>query len=212
MNTPAAEVPERQEPDGHADASRQGLLLEWLTIGWNVLEVAVTVALGLAAHSLALIAFGMDSLVEVFASLVVVWHIGGGRAQTPQRRSRALRLVAVAFALLAAYLVAGSAHALLTRQRPESSPWGMAYLAVTALVMFALAHRKRVLGADLGNHPLAAEASMTFLDGCLAVGILAALAALAVFGWWWADPVAATAIAVAAIVEARGNWREAGEG
>lgn len=201
------------------DHRRRGLRLQWITIGWNLLEVVVTVVLGVAAHSLALIAFGMDSLVEVFASLVVVWEMGGpgggdmgaasGAAGAPLRRRRALTLVAVAFAVLALYLVAGSADAILARGRSDSSPWGIAYLAVTAVVMFTLAWRKRLVGAALASDPFLAEARMTFLDGCLATAIVGALAVRAALGWWWADPAAAALVAVAAAGEARSNWHEA---
>ena len=210
MHAPAATQSEKPEPN---PPRRRALFLEWLTIAWNGFEVVVTVGLGLAAHSLALIAFGMDSLVEIFASLVVVWHLGGdgtAAAASPRRR-RALRLVALAFVLLAGYLVASATHALLTHQQPDSSPVGMAYLAVTAVVMFTLARAKQRLGQQTGDGPLQAEASMTFLDGWLALSILAALAANAVLGWWWADPAAAGLIAVAALGEARGNWKEAAE-
>lgn len=194
------------------DHRRRGLRLQWITIGWNLLEVVVTVSLGVAAHSLALVAFGMDSLVEVFASLVVVWEMGAAPAAAAGaslRRRRALTLVAAAFAVLALYLVAGSADTILARGRSDSSPWGIAYLAVTAVVMFTLAWHKRLVGAALASDPFLAEARMTFLDGCLATAIVGALALRAAFGWWWADPLAAALVAVAAAGEARSNWREA---
>ena len=186
---------------------RLGRRLQWATIAWNGIEVFVTIGLGLAARSLALIAFGLDSLIEVFASLVVIWHMspGSGGHQAGRDR-RAMRLVGVAFAVLAAYLTFAGVRALVAQEQPESSPLGIAYLAVTAAVMFTLARAKRRIGTALDSRPFLAEASMTFLDGCLATGILAALALNLVLGWWWADPAAALVIAAAAGREAHEAW------
>lgn len=193
-----------------AEARRRGRALEWVTIGWNTTEVFVTISLGLAAHSLALIAFGLDSLVEVFASIVVIWHMqDAAESATTARRRRALRLVAAAFAVLAVYLLGAAAHSVWSGSRAEQSPIGIAYLGLTAVVMFALARQKKVTGRAARSDPLLAEASMTFLDGWLSAGILAALAANALFGWWWADPLAAAVVAVFCVKEARENWVEA---
>jgi divalent metal cation (Fe/Co/Zn/Cd) transporter len=199
----AAAVPEAPNPPN----SPAGRRLEWLTIGWNAMEVGVTVALGVAAGSLALVAFGVDSLVEIFASLVVVWHMNDRGAKQGGRRTPALRLVSVAFGLLAVSLLAGAVDGIISDRRPDSSPWGMAYLGITALVMFALASLKRRAAVGVDDDPLRAEASMTFLDGCLAVGVLAALAANATLGWWWADPAAAGIVGAAAGWAARENWK-----
>ena len=193
-----------------ADARRRGRLLEWATIGWNTIEVFVTIGLGLAAHSLALVAFGLDSLVEVFASLVVIWHMHDvAEATSWGRRRRALRLVAGAFVVLGLYLLAASAHSLLSGSRAEGSPVGIAYLGLTAVVMFTLARRKKVTGRAADSDPLLAEASMTFLDGCLATGILVALASNALWGWWWADSLAAAVVAAFCLREAREGWNDA---
>lgn len=187
---------------------RVGSRLQWATIVWNSIEVFVTIGLGVTTGSLALIAFGLDSLVEVFASLVVVWHMnpgdGGHRADRDQR---AMRLVGAAFALLAAYLVVAGIRQLVSGEQPDSSPVGIAYLAVTAIVMFSLARWKRRVGTALNSEPFRAEASMTFLDGCLATSILTALALNLVLGWWWADPAAALLIGAVAAREARESWR-----
>ena len=191
---------------------RLGRRLQWATIGWNSFEVFATIGLGLLARSLALIAFGLDSLVEVFASLVVIWHLTPDAARdddaTARRDRRANELVALAFALLAVYLLVSSVRSLLGEVEPESSPLGIAYLAVTAVVMFTLAHFKRRLGHQLDSTPFLAEASMTFLDGCLASTILTALALNSLLGWWWADAVAALLIGAAAAREAWTGLRE----
>ena len=191
---------------------REGRMLQWLTIAWNSGEIFVTIGLGLAARSLALIAFGLDSLVEVFASLVVVWHLKPSADHLhAQRDRRALRLVAAAFGVLAAYLAFSSIRSLITAHEAESSPLGIAYLAVTSLVMLGLARRKRRVGTALDSEPFLAEAQMTFLDGCLAASILLALALNSLFGWWWADPAAAGLVGVVAAREAVEQWREGGE-
>jgi len=187
-------------------SQRRALRLEYATIAWNAIEVFVTIGLGIAAGSLALIGFGLDSLVEIFASAVVLWHLRGtaGREQT----QRALRLVAFAFFALAAVLLAGVARDLLTDHRAGGSSLGIAYLAMTAVVMFSLALAKQRVSADLDNHPLSHEARVTMLDGALATGILLALVANAAFDWWWADPLAAAVIGIVAISEGIAAPRE----
>jgi divalent metal cation (Fe/Co/Zn/Cd) transporter len=192
-----------------------GRRLQWVTIAWNAAEVFVTIGLGVAAGSLALVAFGLDSLIEVFASLVVLWHMNptgqeefdgdneaGGRNRAA-RDTRARHLVALAFAVLAASLLVVSARTLWIGSDPDSSPFGIAYLAVTAVVMFTLARAKHRVGTRLANEPFLAEASMTVLDGFLATGIVTALSLNTAFGWWWADPVAAILVGLVAANEAR---------
>ena len=174
------------------------------------MEVFVTIGLGIAAGSLALVAFGLDSIVEVFASAVAIWYIADHHED--RRSLRALRMVAGAFVVLAIYLFAASTYTLAAREVADSSPWGIAYLAVTAGVMFGLARLKAVTARAANSAPLRAEASMTFLDGCLATGILTALVLNAALGWWWADPGAAALVGVACIREAFEAWRASNEG
>jgi len=191
---------------------RLAVRLEYATIAWNLGEAVLTIGLGIAAASLALIGFGTDSIIEVFASIVVVWHIAPGHAiDHPTRTSRALRLVAAAFAVLAVVLMTVAVRDLATARRPGESPWGIAYLAATAVVMFGLAVAKRRLATRLDSAPLHSEATLTLLDGILATGTMIGLALNAVLGWWWADPTAALLVAVAAANEARENWKEARE-
>ena len=188
---------------------RTGRRLQWATVAWNCAEFFVTVGLGVASESLALVAFGLDSLVEVFASLVVVWHLDPAGAGDEARRDRvALRLVAVAFGVLAAYLLVAGGRQLVGRHEPGESAAGIVFLSVTAVVMFWLAARKRRVGASLASPPFLAEASITFLDGCLASGILAALVLNALLGWWWADPLAALVVGALAAREGAEAWRE----
>ncbi|MEE9227928.1 MAG: cation transporter [Acidimicrobiia bacterium] len=191
-----------------ASLRRRGLQLVWLTIAWNVVEVFVTIGLGVAAGSIALIAFGTDSMIEVFASLVVVWHTSDLNAEI-RRTRRSLQLIAAAFLILGLVLVVGAVVRLLAGTVPGDSPVGIAYLAVTAVVMLRLAILKRRTGTALESEPLLAEAHVTFLDSALAVGVLAALALNSAFGWWWADPMAALAVALLAFLEAREHWSDA---
>jgi divalent metal cation (Fe/Co/Zn/Cd) transporter len=179
--------------------------LEYATIGWNVVEMLVTIALGIAAASLALIAFGLDTMVELFASGVVVRHLRHPGRASDRVTARALRLVAGAFAALAVVVGAGAIWALATHQMPDESGWGIAYMTVTVLAMLGLGLAKRATGLKLHNEPLAAEARMSLLDAALALGVLLGLVTNAALGWWWADPAAALLVAAAAINEAREN-------
>jgi divalent metal cation (Fe/Co/Zn/Cd) transporter len=196
---------ERQHLESRAER------LEYATIGWNVIEMLITIALGIAARSLALVAFGLDTMVELFASGVVLWHLRHDGRHTGRVTARALRLVAVAFAVLAVVVATGAIWALVTESAPDDSPWGIAYIAVTVLVMLALGLAKRATGKQLGSEPVMAEARMSILDSALAFGVLLGLAGNVAFGWWWADPIAAILVAIAALNETRENLEEARE-
>ena len=196
----------------HDRLMRRGIRLEWATNGWNAMEVVVTISLGLAAHSLALVAFGLDSLIEVFASTVVIVHLRRGSGADGRPPGRALRLIAGAFFALGAFLVVAGVRSLVIGTRPEESPLGIAYLALTAFVMFGLSIAKRQTARHLESEPLHAEAAMTFLDGCLCVGILTALVLNLTLGWWWTDALATLVIAALAIREGNHSRLEAAEG
>ena len=192
--------------------NRAALRLEYATIGWNVGEAILTIALGAIASSLALIGFGTVSVIEVFASMVVVWHLMPGESVVDAARTaRAHRLVAVAFGALAVELTVAGVRDLLTGRQPDESPWGIVYLAITAVVMFGLAAAKRRVAARLDSTPLRSEATMTMLDGVLSTATMLGLALNATLGWWWADPAAALLVGLAAAGEARENWEEANE-
>jgi divalent metal cation (Fe/Co/Zn/Cd) transporter len=194
------------------ELQRRALRLEYATIAWNVGEAVLTIALGAMARSLALIGFGLDSMIEIFASLVVVWHVRPGHASDrPERTRIALRLVAAAFVGLAVVLAGAAVRDLVLERRAGHSPVGIAYLGVTAIVMFGLAFAKRGTARSLDSAPLRSEAALTFLDGTLATLTLVGLSLNALLGWAWADPSAALVVSVAAAVEARANWTEAAE-
>ncbi len=173
------------------------------------MEVLVTVTLGVLAGSLALIAFGLDSLIEVFASSVVIWHLGNTTPDPGDRRThRSLRLIAVAFFVLSAYLVVASIRSLVLAERPASSPLGIAYLTVTACVMFGLATWKRRLAGTLGSEPLDREAEVTYIDAALSASIVVALVVNPLLGWWWADAAAAFGVGMYALYAGVASWRQ----
>jgi divalent metal cation (Fe/Co/Zn/Cd) transporter len=191
-----------------AGLQRRALQLEYATIAWNVGEAVFTIGLGLTAGSLALIGFGTDSIIEVFAST----HIRPAHASDRAPRTRrALRLVAAAFVVLAVVLAVASGRELVLGTRAGESLVGIVYLAVTAAVMFGLAAMKGRTAAALDSAPLRSEAAMTFLDGVLSTLTLTGLGLNAALGWAWADPAAALFVAVAAANEARQNLLDANE-
>ena len=208
---PAGDRP-ADEPTVDADAEHRRLKtrarrLEYVTTAWNTLEALVAISTGVASHSLALVAFGLDSCVEVLASVVVLWHLGGAPEEAdPARTKRAMRLIAAAFAALGVYLLVDAVRSVVTRSTSEPSGVGIVFMAATVAVMFALAWGKRRTGLALDSRPLVANAAMTRLDGCLATGILVALVADRLVGWWWTDPLAAAVVGLIALNEARENW------
>lgn len=185
---------------------RRGLALEYTTLTWNVIGVVVLAVTAVAAGSVALAAFGIDSLIEILASTMVIWQLKG--TDTADRTVPALRVIAVAFAGLAVYITVQSTIVLINGDRPGRSITGAAWLAVTALVMFALARGKSDTARRLDNTALRTEARITVVDGSLATIILLGVVLDSAAGWWWADPIAALVIVLYAIREARHAWRE----
>ena len=186
---------------------RRGFTLEYLTLGWNVAGIVVLGIAAVAARSVALAGFGLDSLIEIGASVVVIWELSG---DGEHRQRTALRLIGSAFALLAVYLAAQSTVVLAAGFRPHHSSAGIAWTAVTAVVMFALAAGKSRTGAALGNPVLRTEGRVTLIDGILAVAVLAGLALNAGLGWWQADPLAGYVLVFYAAREVRDIFFAAG--
>jgi divalent metal cation (Fe/Co/Zn/Cd) transporter len=195
-----------EDPD-RKELEARGLRLEYTTIAWNAIEMFISLGLGIAARSLALVAFGLDTMVELFASGVVVWHLHHPGRDNDHITAQALRMVAWAFFTLALVVVAGSVWALTAGSAAHESPIGIAYLAVTVVVMLSLGTAKRATGLRLGNEPLVAEARMSIVDAALALGILIGLAANVLFGWWWADSLAAVLVGAAAIHRESKTWK-----
>ncbi len=167
--------------------TRRGFILEWFTLGWNVAGIIILAIAAITARSVALAGFGLDSLIEIGASTVVIWELSGTGAE---RQRYGLRLIGYAFAALAVYLLAQSTVVLAAGFRPGHSVAGIIWTALTAAVMFALAAGKARTGRALGNPVLRTEGRVTAIDAILAVAVLLGLVLNAAVGWWWADPAA----------------------
>ena len=196
----------------------RGLRLEYLTVGWNIVEGLIAVSAGVVAGSVALIGFGVDSFVETISGSILLWRLraeaGGGadEERIEQVERRAERLVGVSFAILAAYVAFEAIRTLVDQERPAASPVGIVLTAVSIGVMLWLARAKRETGEGLGSRALIADSKQTYACWYLSVTTLAGLALNAVFGLWWADPVAALVIAVFLAREAREAWEGEGDG
>lgn len=183
----------------HAALLKRGMLLEYLTLGWNAAGVLVLAAAAYAARSVALAGFGIDSLIEIFASIVVVWQLTGIHLN---RERRALRLIGVAFVLLVIYILTQLCYTFLTRTHPAASAAGIVWTAATFIAMLLLAFGKRVTGRALQNEVLLAEGRVTLIDAYLAGAVLLGLTLNALLAWWWADPLASLVIVYYGIREA----------
>jgi divalent metal cation (Fe/Co/Zn/Cd) transporter len=179
---------------------RRGFVLEYATLAWNVAGIVVLAFAAIAARSVALAGFALDSLIEIGASIVVIWELSG---TGKDRQRRGLRLIGYAFAALAAYLLVQSTVVLATGYHPHHSAPGIIWTAVTAAVMFALAAGKARTGQALGNPVLRTEGRVTLIDGILATAVLLGLALNAALGWWWADPAAGYVLVFYAAREVR---------
>jgi divalent metal cation (Fe/Co/Zn/Cd) transporter len=170
---------------------RRGLALEYATLSWNIVGTIVLVLAALSARSVALAGFGLDSLIEIGASTIVVWQL---KDSAGTRERHALRLIGIAFIALAIYIAAQAAYTLITANHPEHSTLGIAWTAVTCAVMLALAAGKARTGRTLGNRVLQTEGRVTLIDAYLAAAVLLGLVANAALDWWWADPLAGLVI------------------
>lgn len=179
---------------------RRGYALEWTTLGWNVAGIVVLAFAAVTSRSVALAGFGLDSLIEIGASTVVIWELSGTGAD---RQRRGLRLIGYAFAILAVYLLGQSTLVLAVGYHPRHSLPGIIWTAVTAAAMFALAAGKARTGRALDNPVLRTEGRVTAVDGILAAAVLLGLILNAAAGWWWADPAAGYVLVYYAAREVR---------
>jgi len=185
---------------------RRGLRLEYATLAWNLVGSVLVLVAAAAARSVALAGFGLDSLIEIVASAVVVWQL---RGVDKRREQRALRVIGVAFVLLALYIGAQSIYVFVVAFRPHHSEIGIVWLALTAVAMFALAYGKSTTGRALGNRVLQTEARVTVIDGLLAASVLVGLtlnAALAGGGPTRSPPSSSSTTAGAKAEPLLPNW------
>lgn len=192
-----------------AAAVRRARWLNAFTIGWNGIEGVVAVIAGVAAGSVSLVGFGFDSGIEVSAALIFTWRLRQERNEgcTQESDRLATRAIAVSFAVLALYVSIDATTDLAERHEPDASVVGIILAALSLAVMPALARAKRRLAPALGSTAAVADAKQTDLCAILSGVVLVGLAANALLGWWWADPVAGLGIAAIAALEAVRTWR-----
>jgi len=183
---------------------RRARLLAGASVAYNVVECVIAVAAGLAAGSVALIGFGLDSLVEVSSGLIVLWQFGHVLPESRERTAQ--RLMAVSFFALAAYVTFESARALIGAADPDPSPVGIALAIVSLMVMPFLSYAQRRTGRALGSASVVADSTQTLLCTYLSAVLLVGLLLNATLGWGWADPLAGLVIAAVAVREGREAW------
>ena len=188
-----------------ASLLKRGLYLEYFTLAWNVVGSGIIIAAAYLTGSVALAGFGIDSLIEIFASVVVVWQLRGGGKE---RERQALRLIGIAFFALALYVLVQSVRTLASQAHPATSPLGMVWLVATVVAMLLLAWGKYRTGAQLGNPVLLTESRVTLVDAYLAASVLVGIALNALLDWWWADPLAALVIVYYGIREGLHAYHE----
>jgi divalent metal cation (Fe/Co/Zn/Cd) transporter len=186
---------------------RRAKLLAWGGNAWHLVEFAIAVGAGIAAGSVALIGFGIDSVIEALAGGVIVWLFSGGRGSSHVAERRAQQLIAASYALLVLYIGVEAIRDLLGSHHPEVSWLGIGLAAFTAPTMPLLARAKRNVGRKLNSSATVSEASQNMICAYLSIALLAGLLANALFGSWWADPIAALVIAAIAAKEGLESWR-----
>jgi divalent metal cation (Fe/Co/Zn/Cd) transporter len=184
---------------------RRGFWLEYATMAWMVAEAAVAISAGVIASSIALVGFGLDSVIELFAAAIVVWQL---RGDGQERETRAVRLIGVTFFALAAYLTAQSIRDLASQARPGQSVPGLAVAGAALLVMPALAIAKRRTGQALGNRTLIADSAETAFCAFTSAATLLGVGLSTWVSWWWADPAAGLLIAALAVKEGTEAWQD----
>jgi divalent metal cation (Fe/Co/Zn/Cd) transporter len=194
-------LPASPQPDERVALERRARLLAWGGNGWHLIEFAVAVGAGLAAGSVALVGFGIDSVIEALAGGVIVWLFSGGRGSAAAAERRAQQLVAASYAILVAYIGVEAIRDLAGSHHPEVSWVGVGLAAFTAPTMPLLARAKRNVGRKLNSSATVSEASQNMICAYLSIALLVGLLANALLDWWWADPLAALVIAAVAARE-----------
>jgi divalent metal cation (Fe/Co/Zn/Cd) transporter len=186
---------------------RRARLLAWGGNAWHLIEFAIAVGAGIAASSIALVGFGIDSLIEALAGFIILWRFAASRAHSESAERRAQQLIAASYFALAAYIAVESLRTLLGDSHPETSWVGIGLAAVTAPTMPLLARAKQRVGRQLNSSATVSEGSQNMICAYLSIALLVGLGANALLGWWWADPAAALVIAGVAAREGRESWR-----
>jgi divalent metal cation (Fe/Co/Zn/Cd) transporter len=199
-------LPTRSQQE-RAALERRAKLLAWGGNAWHLVEFAIAVGAGIAAGSVALIGFGIDSVIEALAGGVIVWLFSGGRGSSHTAERRAQQLIALSYAILVLYIGIEATRDLLGSHHPEVSWVGIGLAAFTAPTMPLLARAKRNVGRKLNSSATVSEASQNMVCAYLSIALLVGLLANALVGWWWADPIAALAIAAVAAREGLESWR-----
>jgi divalent metal cation (Fe/Co/Zn/Cd) transporter len=197
-------------PAEHERLVRRARLLAWGGNAWHLVEFLIAVGAGIAAGSIALVGFGLDSLIESLAAFIIIWRFARRRAHSETAERRAQQLVAASYALLVAYILVEATRSLITGDHPEPSWVGVGLAAFTAPTMPLLARAKRRVGHQLNSSATVSEAEQNQICAYLSIALLVGLLANALLGWWWADPAAALVIAAVAAKEGIESWK--GEG
>lgn len=201
---PAASAPITRERYGLL--ARRARLLSWLSLGWMTVEGAVAIVAGLAAGSIALVGFGLDSAVEGLASVVIVWRFSGARVFSQAAEDRAQRLVAAQFFVLAPYVGFESVRHLVAAEHAEVSWVGIALAAGSVVLMPLLGVAKQRIAAEMGSAATRGEGRQNVLCAYLAAALLVGLLANAAFGAWWLDPAIGLLVAAVAVREGVETW------
>jgi divalent metal cation (Fe/Co/Zn/Cd) transporter len=222
MNTPSFEIPavaavaRRARQESRLELAerdrliRRAKALAWLSLAYMTAEGAIGITAAILASSVALLGFGLDSVIEGLASIIVIWRFTGARRLSEHAELRAERLVAITFFLLAPYIVQDAIRTLINGEHPATSWLGIGLSISSIIVMPILGKAKQEIGQRLGSGATAGEGTQNMLCAYLATGVLTGLVLNAAFGLWWADPVVAVGIGALALYEGRQTWR--GEG
>lgn len=181
--------------------------LAWLSLGYMAAEGGIAVAAAAAAGSVALLGFGLDSVIEATASIIIIWRLTGARTPSQAAERSAQISVAVTFFLLAPYLAADAVRTLITAEHPGTSWPGIGLSIASVIVMPLLGTTKKRIGARLGSVAVSSEGTQNILCAWMAAAVLAGLAANTGLGWWWLDPAIGLAIAASAVWEGAEAWR-----
>ena len=209
--------PSAIQPSSRTGQLRLGVRIELVTIVWMTIEASVALSVGFMTRSVSLQGFGMDSIIELLAGSILLWRLlveqrGGSVEVVEQAERRASWVTAVGLFALAAYIVADSAFSLITQTKPEASWWGVGLAIAAALIMPLLWQGKLRVAKQIGSAALKADAACSVTCAYMSLTLLVGLLLNRLFGWWWADPLAALGLLYFIIREGREALHEARTG